>query len=146
MKLNRFSSGNSFITKLTSKFSPTLFSRSIFHIGVIQKYMLLQSIPHHDITHCSLIVAENKWLMELITAAHCWQIITNSHIWTALLAVKHNAIRRSTKLVTSLNSKHYWPSGILIHWQNFVILATGGAPVTIKHRAVNQSTKVRIFL
>jgi hypothetical protein len=33
----------------------------------------------------------------------------------ALLAVKHNAVKRSTKLTTSLNSKHYRPYGILIH-------------------------------
>jgi hypothetical protein len=35
------SAGNSFITKLTSKFSPTLSSRSVFDIDVIQKYTLL---------------------------------------------------------------------------------------------------------
>jgi hypothetical protein len=53
----------------------TLSSRSVFHIGVIQKYTLLKSIPHSDRTHCSLIVTENKWQMELITAAHCRQIL-----------------------------------------------------------------------
>jgi hypothetical protein len=73
----------------------TVSSRSIFHTGVIQKYALLWSILHHNRTHCSLITTENKWLMEMITAAYCWQII-NSHTWTALLAVKHNAIKRST--------------------------------------------------
>jgi hypothetical protein len=26
-----------------------------------------------------------------------------------LLAMKHNAVKRSTKLTTSLNSKRYWP-------------------------------------
>jgi hypothetical protein len=35
--MNCLSAGNSFITK----FSPTLSSRSVFHIGVIQKYALL---------------------------------------------------------------------------------------------------------
>jgi hypothetical protein len=32
--------------------------------------------------------------------------------------VKHNAAKRPTKLITSLNAKLYWPSGILSHRQN----------------------------
>jgi hypothetical protein len=32
--------------------------------------------------------------------------------------VKHNAVKWSTKLITSLNSKCYRPSGILIHLKN----------------------------
>jgi hypothetical protein len=61
--------------KFTLKFSLTLFSRSVFHAGVIQKYTLSYSIPHHDGTRHSLTVTENKRLMELIrvliTAAYC---------------------------------------------------------------------------
>jgi hypothetical protein len=56
--------------------------------------------------------------MELIIATHCWQVINKLAHITALLAMKHNAVKQSTKLITSLHSKHYWPSGILIHWQN----------------------------
>jgi hypothetical protein len=37
--------------------------------------VVLLSISHHDIPHCALTVAENKWLMEVITAAYCWRII-----------------------------------------------------------------------
>jgi hypothetical protein len=44
--VNCLCSGNSFITKLTLKFSPTLSSRSVFHMGGIRKYTLLWSIPH----------------------------------------------------------------------------------------------------
>jgi hypothetical protein len=71
-----------------SKFLPTLSSRFIFHIGVIQKYMLLWSLPHHDVPHCALMETENKWLMELITAAYCWQIINKLHcsLWNILLS------------------------------------------------------------
>jgi hypothetical protein len=116
--MNCLSAGNFFMTKFTSKFSPTASSRSVFHVGVIQKYSLLWSIPYNNGTHCSLIVTENKRLMELITAAHCWQIITSSHARTALLAVKHNVVKESTKIITPLNSKCYRPSGILIHRQN----------------------------
>jgi hypothetical protein len=67
--MNCLSAGNSFITKFTSKCSPTLSSRSIFHIGVIQKYTL-PYIPYNDGTHCSLIVTEQT-AMELTTSAHC---------------------------------------------------------------------------
>jgi hypothetical protein len=56
--------------KFTLKFLPILSSRSILHIGVVQKYMLLQSIPQPYIPHCSLTMTESKWLMELITAAY----------------------------------------------------------------------------
>jgi hypothetical protein len=93
--VNCLSTGNSFITKFTLKFSSTLSSRFVFHIGVIQKYTFLESIPHHGVPHCSLTVTENKWLMELITAVYCWQII-HSHAWASLLAVKLNVIKRST--------------------------------------------------
>jgi hypothetical protein len=86
-------------------------------MGDIQKCTLLQNIPHHDVLHCSQTVTENKWLMEMIPASYCWQII-NCHSLTALLAVKHNAVKRSTELITSLHSKSYRPSGILIHRQN----------------------------
>jgi hypothetical protein len=47
----------------------------VFLIGVIQKYTLLWSIPHHDVPHRWVTAAENKFRMELITAAYCWQII-----------------------------------------------------------------------
>jgi hypothetical protein len=108
--VNCLSAGNSFITN----FSPTLSSRSLFHIGVIHKYKY--TAPSRN-THCSRMVTENKRLMEMITAVHCWQII-NSHTWTALHAVKHNAVKRSTKLITFLHSERYRPSGISIHRQN----------------------------
>jgi hypothetical protein len=62
---------------LLSKFSQTLSIRSVLRVGVIQKYTLLWSMPHHDGTRRSVVVTdENKWLMEPITnAAYCWQII-----------------------------------------------------------------------
>jgi hypothetical protein len=75
----------------------------------------------HDRTHCWLIVTENKWQMELVTAAHCWQIINKFYAWTKLLAMKKNAVEQSTKLITSLNSECYRPSGILIHQQNLYV-------------------------
>jgi hypothetical protein len=65
-----FSAGNSFIMKFKSKFSLILSSRSILHIVVIKKFLLLWSI-----SHCSLTVAENKWHMEPISAAYFWQAI-----------------------------------------------------------------------
>jgi hypothetical protein len=36
----------------------------------------------------------------------------------ALIVVKNNAIKQSTKLITSLNSKDYRPSGMINHRQN----------------------------
>jgi hypothetical protein len=53
--------------------------------------------------------------MELITAAYCWQII-NSHAWTTIVSMKHKL--SSGPQDNSLNSKHYQPSGMLIHRQN----------------------------
>jgi hypothetical protein len=47
------------------------------------------------------------------------------------------------KLITSLHSKRYRPSGMLIHWQILMRLAASGAAVTVKHRAVNRSTKLK---
>jgi hypothetical protein len=51
---------------------------------------------------------------------NCCLLLTNHncHACTALLAVKHNVVKLSTKLITSLNSKHYRPLGILIYRQN----------------------------
>jgi hypothetical protein len=46
--MNCFSAGNSFIMK----FSPTISSRSEFHVGVIQKYTLLVSIANHVVPNC----------------------------------------------------------------------------------------------
>jgi hypothetical protein len=66
---------------------------------------------------------------------------TNSHAWTILFVVKQNAINQSTKLITSLNPKHYRSSGILIHQHNLYAPHSQGAPV-----AVNWSTKVRTSL
>jgi hypothetical protein len=114
--------------KFTSKFSPILSRRSIFHVSVIQKYTLLWSILHHDRTHYSIIVTENKWLMEMITAAHRWQIINKfprmNH--TAPNVIGHQA---------------YWFIGRIC-----MCLAAGSASVTMKHRAVNQSTNLRTSL
>jgi hypothetical protein len=98
--VNCLSAGNSFIIKFILKFLLKLSSRSVFHIGVILKYMLLWSISHLDRTHYSLIVTDNG-------TDNCRPLLTN-----------HNAVKQSTKLITSLNSKHYRPSGILIHRQN----------------------------
>jgi hypothetical protein len=39
--MNCLSAGNSFIMKFASKFLPTLSSRSVFHMGDMQKYTLL---------------------------------------------------------------------------------------------------------
>jgi hypothetical protein len=74
-------------------------------------------IMHYDLPHCSLTVTENKWLMELITASHCRWII-NSHTRTSLIAVEHNAVKRSTRLIASLLSERYRPSDINIHREN----------------------------
>jgi hypothetical protein len=60
--------------------------------------------------------------------------------------MKRNAIKQPTKLITSLNSKCYWPSGTLIQKQICICLAAGGVPVAEKHRAANQTTKVRTSL
>jgi hypothetical protein len=145
--VNCLSAGKCFITKFTSTFSPTLSGGFIFHIGVIQKDTLLQSIPHHDVTHCSLIVTENKRLMELITAACCWKIINNFPCMNRSSRREHNAIKPSTKLITPLDPKRYQSSGIMwvvgkIHNR----LAAGGALAAMKHSAVNRSTKVRTSL
>jgi hypothetical protein len=58
--MNCLSAGNSFITKFTSKFSPTLSSRSIFHMGDIETHVALKytkcanhkQTPTHE-PHCS---------------------------------------------------------------------------------------------
>jgi hypothetical protein len=60
------SDGNSFIMKFTLKCSPTLSIRSVFHVGVRTEIHVAPKYTTHDATHCSIIVTENKWLMELI--------------------------------------------------------------------------------
>jgi hypothetical protein len=40
------------------KFLLPLYSRIVFDISVLQKYLLLWSIPHHDRTQCLIIVTE----------------------------------------------------------------------------------------
>jgi hypothetical protein len=51
--MNCLSAGNSFVTKFTSKCSPTLSSRCVFHIGVIQKYNG-EPCPATLLTKCQL--------------------------------------------------------------------------------------------
>jgi hypothetical protein len=56
--------------------------------------------------YCTMTVTYCNWeqrLMELITAAYCWQII-NSHAWTTQLTVKHNAVKRFTSYFTSFRT------------------------------------------
>jgi hypothetical protein len=123
-------------------FPLTFSSRSVYDVGVMQKYTLLRSTPHLDGTHRSLIVTVNKRLIELITAAYCWRIIKKHfQAWTALLAVKHNAFKSSTELITSLNSKCYRPSGILIHRKSSYAPRNRrcvGRPEAQSHEAVNK--------
>jgi hypothetical protein len=99
--VNCLSAGNSFATK----FSPTLCSRSVFHVGVIHKYALLWSIANHVVTHCWLSVyweeiahgTDNSCLV-LITAAYCAKIIH--------------------RFIIFVHSKSYRPSSMLSHRQN----------------------------
>jgi hypothetical protein len=65
--MNFLSAGNSFIMKIMSKFSPTLSSRSVFHVGATEICVALKYISY-NIPYWSLPETENKWLMELITA------------------------------------------------------------------------------
>jgi hypothetical protein len=65
--------------------------------------MLLLRIPHHNVPHGSLTVTVNKWLLELLTAAHSWQP-TNR-------LPRMNRSYALHKLITCLHSKCYRPSG-----------------------------------
>jgi hypothetical protein len=52
-----------------------------------------------------------------VIAAHCWhnkQIPTHEQHCSPW----NNAVKRSTKLITSLHSERYRPSGVLVHRQN----------------------------
>jgi hypothetical protein len=68
---------------------------------------------------------------------------TNSHAWTTMITVKHNAVKLSTKLITSLNSKRYQPSSILIHWQN--LYAPCSRRCTGRHELVNNGKNLRAY-
>jgi hypothetical protein len=137
-----FSAGENTV-KFMSKFLRTLSSRSVFQVGVIQKYTLLWSIPHHAVPHCSQIVTENKWLMELITAAYSWQITSKLPCMNTLLALKHNAVKWSTSellpFVPNITGHQacWFISRILMR------LSASDASVIVKHRAVNQSRKLK---
>jgi hypothetical protein len=79
--------------------------------------------------------------MELITAVCCWQIVNkrprinrNAHRETQYRQVVH-------KLITSLHSKRYRPSSLLIRLQNSY--AVSGAPVAVKRWAVEPVNKVK---
>jgi hypothetical protein len=52
--------------------------------------------------------------------------------------MKHNAVKWSTKLITSLKSKCYRSSGILIHWQNMYV--TRSQMCTDHHKAKSKET------
>jgi hypothetical protein len=65
-------------------------------------------MPHSNITHCPLTVTENKWLIELITTAHCSQIVNNGKVnWWII-------IPQLTKLTLCFKTKNYWR--LLISW------------------------------
>jgi hypothetical protein len=116
--VNCLSARNSFVTKFMSKFAPTFSSRSVFHMGVIEKYMLFLSIPHHDAPHCSLTVTENKLLMALITATYSRQIINKLSRMDRTARREAQCRLAVHKLITSLHSKRYRPTSMLTHWQN----------------------------
>jgi hypothetical protein len=65
--MNCLSARNSFITKFTSKFLSTLSSRSVYHIGVIQKYVLNFFLIH--------IVGGGVQMGPLGTSATEWSIV-----------------------------------------------------------------------
>jgi hypothetical protein len=138
------------ITKCAWKFLLTLYSRSVFHIGDIQKYMLRWSISHHNVLYCTLTVTEKKWLIELmIVVSHSWHNINKLPymIHTAHRETKcHQTVH---KLITSLNSKCYQPSCMLIHWQNSYVPCsqwhTNRRELTVKHRAIEAASKVKIL-
>jgi hypothetical protein len=89
---------------------------------------------------------ENERVMELITTAHCWQII--------------NKIPRMNRIACSETVQSNGPQNYLLpvipnvigHQAYWFIgkirmgLVAGGAPVVVKRRAVNRSTKVRTSL
>jgi hypothetical protein len=64
------------------------------------------------------MVIKKKRLMELITASHSRQMENEFPHMNRTAHRETYAVKRSTKLITSFNSKYYRPSGILIHQQN----------------------------
>jgi hypothetical protein len=56
--------------------------------------------------------------MELITAAYCWQTINKLPRMNRIVRRKTYCGQAVPKLITSLNSKCYWPSGMPIHHKN----------------------------
>jgi hypothetical protein len=136
---NCLSAGNSFITKFTSTFSPTLSSRSVFHIHVIQKHTLLWSIANHVVPHCWLTVnweqlahgADNYCLLlrnqnklPCMNMIPCRGLQVNYHSFQTLSAIKH--AESSAKL-------RMRPAG-------------RSASVAAKPGAVNSSTRLKFSL
>jgi hypothetical protein len=75
---------------------------------------------------CKCVVVGSHRLIELITATYCWRIINR------LPCMNHTARRETEyrqavhKLITSLYSKRYRPSGMLIHRQNLFAPRSNG--------------------
>jgi hypothetical protein len=75
-------------------------------------------------------------------ADNCCPLLTN-HKQIPIHELKHNAVKQSTKLITPLNSKHYQPSGILLHQQN--AYAPHSRWCTGCHEPVNKGKNLPVF-
>jgi hypothetical protein len=90
----------------------------VFHVGVIQKYVVHVALKYIAPWRNTLNNCNSERLMELITAAHCWQIINTFQRMNSTARCETQCRQAVHKANNSFRSKRYRASGILIHWQN----------------------------
>jgi hypothetical protein len=136
--MNHLSDGNTFITKFTAKFSPTLFNKSVFHVGVIRDALKCgepcRATPltvnwdqmAHGTDNCCLLLTNHKHTP--IDESHC--------------SPRDIILCRSVQVI-------YFPSfqtsSAVKHAESLIKLACASRPamhsmVTVKLRAVNASS------
>jgi hypothetical protein len=71
--MNYLSAGNSFITKFTSKFSPTHSSRSVFHMGDTEIHVVLK----YTTPWCTTLLTNCNWKQMANGVDNCCLLLTN---------------------------------------------------------------------
>jgi hypothetical protein len=106
--------------------------------------ILHYDLPHTLFTNCN----ENKWPLELITATYCWQNLNKLPCMNGTTYHGTSCCQVVHKLITSLHSKCYQPSGMLIHRQNLYVPRSKqctGCYEAQSHEPVNKVKKKGLY-
>jgi hypothetical protein len=90
----------------------------------------------------TLTVTQHKWLNGPITAAYCWQI--KSYASSALLAVEHYDVKRSTSQLLPINPNVIGHQACWFIGKNRMRLPPRGAPVAFRSREPYNNVKRKL--